>query len=392
MLHTISHPELFTLATQEGTFLRGGDQEWFSDPWRRRAGCGPTTAAMLLAYMAWSIPSLAPMAPRDGRTQEGFLAYMNEVWSYVTPGSRGLDHPEYFALGCRSFALSKGCCLEAELLEIPPLGDPDRPSEASCRAFLTHALECNRPVAFLNFSNGSLDNLDSWHWVPIIALMDSERLLGTVLDGGREHILDLGLWLETAQPGGALVTLSPVDVPLPVDIRPAVAEDLDAIAETYSELFSYEQIHGSSSNWISGVYPTRAGAAASLEAGTLYVLTEGGQVRGSMILNQEQAPDYASIPWTIPAQPEQVMVVHTLCIPPSKARRGWGRAMVAFALETARARGCSVLRLDTAVVNHPAAALYEGMGFHRAGQAHVIHQGLIPEDLLFFEQSTAPLS
>ena len=386
MLHTLSHPELFTLTAEDGTFFRGADQDWFSDPWRQRAGCGPTTAAMLLAYLSQSFPSLAAMAPEDGQTQAGFSAYMNELWSYVTPGSKGLDHPEHFALGCRSFALSRGCCLEAQVLEVPPVGAQDRPSIQDCRAFLAAALDEDCPTAFLNFSCGKLDNLDSWHWVPVISLSGSDQLLCTILDSGREEIIDLGLWLDSAQPGGALVSLRPVEVPLPVDIRPATAEDLDAIAASYSELFSYEQSHGSSSNWISGVYPTRSFAAASLEAGTLYVLTEGGEVRGSMILNQEQAPDYAKIPWTIPAPPENVMVIHTLCIPPSKARRGWGREMVSFALETAREKGCTVLRLDTAVVNLPAAALYEGMGFHRAGQAHVIHQGVIPEELVFFEQ------
>ncbi len=40
-------------------------------------------------------------------------------------------------------------------------------------------------------------------------------------------------------------------------IRPATAEDLDAIVATYAELLDYEAEHGSFSNWEKGIYPTR---------------------------------------------------------------------------------------------------------------------------------------
>ena len=65
-------------------------------------------------------------------------------------------------------------------------------------------------MAFLNYSNGALPNLDSWHWVPLIALTEGEEvLLCTVLDEGEEKVIDLALWLETTLLGGALVSLFP---------------------------------------------------------------------------------------------------------------------------------------------------------------------------------------
>ena len=42
---------------------------------------------------------------------------------------------------------------------------------------------------------------------------------------------------------------------------------------------------------------------------------------------------------------------------------GIGRAMVAFAIERARERGCRRLELDTAEENEPALALYRSLGF-----------------------------
>lgn len=209
MSHSLTRPEVLTLIGPGGESYRGGDQEWYPDLWQRRAGCGPTTAAALLAYLSQTRPALAPLRPLAGGTRTGFAQYMQALWPYVTPGARGLDKPESLVLGCRSFALSRGCRLEGEILKIPRRRE-DRPTPAACRDFLLRALDNDCPVAFLNYSNGSLPNLDSWHWVPLIALTEGEEvLLCTVLDEGEEKVIDLALWLETTLLGGALAAVFP---------------------------------------------------------------------------------------------------------------------------------------------------------------------------------------
>lgn len=209
MSHSLTRPEVLTLIGPGGETYRGGDQEWYPDLWQRRAGCGPTTAAALLAYLSQTRPALAPLRPLAGGTRTGFAQYMQALWPYVTPGARGLDKPESLVLGCRSFALSRGCRLEGEILKIPRRRE-DRPTPAACRNFLLRALDNDCPVAFLNYSNGSLPNLDSWHWVPLIALTEGEEvLLCTVLDEGEEKVIDLALWLETTLLGGALASVFP---------------------------------------------------------------------------------------------------------------------------------------------------------------------------------------
>lgn len=209
MSHSLTRPEVLTLIGPGGETYRGGDQEWYPDLWQRRAGCGPTTAAALLAYLSQTRPALAPLRPLAGGTRTGFAQYMQALWPYVTPGARGLDKPESLVLGCRSFALSRGCRLEGEILKIPRRRE-DRPTPAACRDFLLRALDNDCPVAFLNFSNGSLPNLDSWHWVPLIALTEGEGvLLCTILDEGAEKVIDLALWQETTLLGGALAAVFP---------------------------------------------------------------------------------------------------------------------------------------------------------------------------------------
>ena len=79
---------------------------------------------------------------------------MEALWPYVTPGARGLDKPESLVLGCRSFALSRGCRLQGQVLEIPAQREA-RPSLDQCRQFVAQCLDQDCPVAFLNFSHGA---------------------------------------------------------------------------------------------------------------------------------------------------------------------------------------------------------------------------------------------
>jgi ribosomal-protein-alanine N-acetyltransferase len=61
------------------------------------------------------------------------------------------------------------------------------------------------------------------------------------------------------------------------------------------------------------------------------------------------------------------MEVLTLGVTPDARRRGVARALLAAALPEARALGASEVFLEVAVDNDPAIALYERLGFRRAG-------------------------
>ncbi len=169
-------------------------------------------------------------------------------------------------------------------------------------------------------------------------------------------------------------------------IRRGTDRDIDAVTRHYNELLAFEQKHGSSTNWKMGVYPTRAVAEKGVAEGSLFVMEENGELCASMLLNNVQLESYASIAWEYPAGPDEVMVIHTLCVPPSQAGKGVGRRMVEFALEESARRGCKVMRLDTWEKNAPAAGLYRRLGFRYAGKAEVLFEGAIAEHLIFFEK------
>ena len=168
-------------------------------------------------------------------------------------------------------------------------------------------------------------------------------------------------------------------------IRQAVKEDIAAISESYTQLLTHEQMHGGFSNWRLGIYPTVQVAEERVPQGEMYVLVEAGGICASMILNNEQAPEYEEVDWDYPAESEQVLVIHTLCIPQQYAGHGYGTQMVRFAQDYARVQGCKVIRLDTYAHNEPAKHLYQKLGFRIADWGHMRLQGLIEEDQVYLE-------
>ena len=170
-------------------------------------------------------------------------------------------------------------------------------------------------------------------------------------------------------------------------IRKGTAADLDRAEAIYHAILDYQAAHTNYTNWVKGLYPTRDTARKAVEAGTFFVLEEAGQVVATANLNQIQPPEYAKIPWSLPARPEEVLVIHTLCVPPDQAGKGYGRAFVAFAEDYGRRLRCRVIRLDTYEGNQPAAAMYRKLGYRAAGITFFHFEGVIDENLLCFEKA-----
>ena len=170
-------------------------------------------------------------------------------------------------------------------------------------------------------------------------------------------------------------------------IRKAQAADLPAVTAIYEAILDGEESGGPVyTNWQRGKYPTIDTARGALEAGTLYVGEADGQLWGVVNLNGEQLPEYDEIPWSIPAQRNQVGVIHTLCIHPGCAGHGYARQMVDFCEAEARRLGKTVMRLDTWEGNCPANHLYATHGYRLAGATEFFFMGFIHETLNCYEK------
>ena len=107
---------------------------------------------------------------------------------------------------------------------------------------------------------------------------------------------------------------------------------------------------------------------------------------GSMNLNGVQLPEYKNGGWSIPAEDDQVAVIHTLTIHPDRAGQGLARQMVAFAEDTARSQGKTVMRFDTGVSNAVSNHLYPVIGYRFAGTVDTFFMGYVHCPLNLYEK------
>ncbi len=181
----------------------GANQDWYSAYWHRKAGCGPTTAANILRYMADRLD-----LPVQSGQKEQMQKLMEWTWDYVTPGLMGLNSTRLFEEGMDRLLEDINSPLRCQVLNI----DDEQGKRAQLHeleAFLGEGLGADSPVAFLNLDRGALQNLESWHWVTIIGIERSgESLWAICADNGRMLRLDMNRWLETTKRHGGFVYLA----------------------------------------------------------------------------------------------------------------------------------------------------------------------------------------
>lgn len=167
----------------------------------------------------------------------------------------------------------------------------------------------------------------------------------------------------------------------------ATSEHIDAIAAIYGRIIDAQEQGRLTVGWQRGVYPTRQTALDALGRGDLFVCVDGGQVVAAAIINRIQVPVYAEVGWLYHAEPDEVMVLHTLVVDPLRAGRGYGTAFVAFYEGYARQSGCPVLRMDTNEKNAAARRLYARLGYREAGIVPCVFNGIKGVGLVCLEKN-----
>ena len=160
-------------------------------------------------------------------------------------------------------------------------------------------------------------------------------------------------------------------------IRKATNEDIKSVASLYDKAIDYENTHIKYTSWQKGIYPTIDTASFGVKNDSLYVYEEDGRLLASVILDTRQPPEYKKIAWQAKAAPNQVLVIHTLCVDPSYSGSGIGTAIVDFAKELAKQNGCLSIRLNTTARNYSAARLYQNNGFEVVATQKILLDGQI---------------
>ena len=187
----------------------GADQDWFlSSDFHRKAGCGPTTATNILAYLSQTQPEYTPLWSNQNYTGAGYQQMMEKIWTFVTPKRLGLYSFKDFSGGIQDYGKSHNLSLKTRILDISYQWAKKLPWEQVER-FLKTELEAQNPIAFLNYSNGNLKNLESWHWVTLIGYQSLPNQNGsaTIIDNGLLFEIDFKNWYQSTLLGGALVSV-----------------------------------------------------------------------------------------------------------------------------------------------------------------------------------------
>ena len=166
----------------------------------------------------------------------------------------------------------------------------------------------------------------------------------------------------------------------------ATSGHIDAIVAIYGRIIDAQEQGRLTVGWQRGVYPTRQTALDALGRDDLFVCVDGGQVAAAAIINRIQVPVYAEVGWLYHAEPDEVMVLHTLVVDPLRAGRGYGTAFVAFYEGYARQSGCPVLRMDTNEKNAAARRLYARLGYREAGIVPCVFNGIKGVGLVCLEK------
>lgn len=112
------------------------------------------------------------------------------------------------------------------------------------------------------------------------------------------------------------------------------------------------------------IYPDKAALRQDIERQELYVIEQDGRAVGTVVINDDQSLEYASIPWTYIGR---ALVVHRLTISPAYQRCGLASRLMKFAEDTATIRGYDCIRLDAFTQNPATFTLYDKLGYRKAG-------------------------
>ncbi|RCX08177.1 RHS repeat-associated protein [Anaerobacterium chartisolvens] len=240
--------DIFTTRLTNKDFLKivdgsityyGGDQDWFKRYTQNFGGCGPTSAANILAYMAMTDPEIAKLYGYDTKniTKADFAKFMEQVYKYVTPltvpissnmsdkkGSQvgipslGITSLSDFTRGVEKFAQSKEISLKSNW-------SSEKPTFNNAVSYIREGLGKDKPVALLNMfnpvdmqwtdpsTNKTKTTTYEQHWVTITGITENKKSGEVTLEvsswGGRATLSFNSLynnmdWNEKFFPAGIM--------------------------------------------------------------------------------------------------------------------------------------------------------------------------------------------
>ncbi|QOX63350.1 hypothetical protein FRZ06_08295 [Anoxybacterium hadale] len=148
----------------------GGNQEWFTEIMKQRAGCGCTSGANLAAYYASNFSAMNSVydGNRESFSQGEYLSAMEKMYRYMTPGVMGYPYVRKFGNQFVKFCAEHGIYLE-------PVYCLKFNKTEDAVAYMKECIDEGHPIALLIlFHRAHSLKEDNWHWVTITGYAEDE--------------------------------------------------------------------------------------------------------------------------------------------------------------------------------------------------------------------------
>lgn len=117
--------------------------------------------------------------------------------------------------------------------------------------------------------------------------------------------------------------------------------------------------------WIYGLHPNDEMIKEYIDNGYLFFTEKDGEIIAAVALTPFQDDSYNSVNWSVNLKPNEVSVVHILCVSPKYQGQGIAKEIIKKLIEYSKAIGKNGIRLDALSSNKIAHRLYEGIGFRK---------------------------
>lgn len=177
-IYSLTRPELLGISDSKSLCF-GGNQDWFSEKFKRKKGCGIVAAGNIFMYMAGTSPEYSALY-RGERTKADFTRHIGEISHYLKAGKFGIWGTKRFAFGALAFAKSRGIALAPKKLTAGF-------TAKAAAEFIKEGLEKDKPIAMLIGFNKRLKGIScafpdgsricslNAHWVTVTELRKEEN-------------------------------------------------------------------------------------------------------------------------------------------------------------------------------------------------------------------------
>lgn len=207
--YSLQQLDKINIVSEDGKMTFGPDQEWYPEERARISGCGPTSGALITAYLARTRPEKYGALYREATFGKAdFVRHMQTLFRYLLPGPMGLNSLGLYREGMEAYLKSIGVLMTPLMFPVHGIDYFERNRAEELCAFVRDALAEDQPIAFLALSRGKETALQNWHWITIVsAEISDEGLYATASDEGIARRFDLMNWYRTTRLSGGLIRL-----------------------------------------------------------------------------------------------------------------------------------------------------------------------------------------